>query len=85
MNEKKIILTETQFDEALRITAMGGAGLLNPTEIPEIIEKFPQELSSKILASAMAAGCIRTEGPGKAILKVLKMIAEQAEQDKNAN
>lgn len=77
MNEKKIILTETQFDEALRIAAMGGAGLLNPTEIPEIIEKFPQELLSKILASAMAAGCIRREGPMGALAAVLKMMAEK--------
>lgn len=77
MNEKKIILTETQFDEALRIAAMGGAGLLNPTEIPEIIEKFPQELLSKILASAMAAGCIRKEGPMGALAVILKMMAEK--------
>lgn len=77
MNEKKIILTETQFDEALRIAAMGGAGLLNPTEIPEIIEKFPQELLSKILASAMAAGRIRREGPMGALAAVLKMMAEK--------
>lgn len=77
MNEKKIILTETQFDEALRIAAMGGAGLLNPIEIPEIIEKFPQELLSKILASAMAAGCIRREGPMGALAAVLKMMAEK--------
>ena len=77
MNEKKIILTETQFDEALCIAAMGGAGLLNPTEIPEIIEKFPQELLSKILASAMAAGCIRREGPMGALAAVLKMMAEK--------
>ena len=77
MNEKKIILTETQFDEALRIAAMGGAGLLNPTEIPEIIEKFPQELSSKILGSAIAAGCIRKEGPIGALTAILKMTAEK--------
>lgn len=77
MNEKKIILTETQFDEALCIAAMGGAGLLNPTEIPEIIEKFPQELLSKILASAIAAGCIRREGPMGALAAVLKMMAEK--------
>ena len=42
MEEKQIILTETQFDEALRIASMGGAGLFNPTELPEIIDKFPQ-------------------------------------------
>lgn len=77
MEEKQIILTETQFDEALRIASMGAAGLLNPTEIPEIIEKFPQELSSKILASAMAAGCIRKEGPTGAVAAILKMIAEK--------
>lgn len=85
MEEKILFLTESQFDEALRIAAMGGAGLLSPIEIPEIRKKFPQELSSKILASAMAAGCIREGGPGKVILKVLKMIVEQTEQDKNAN
>lgn len=77
MEEKQIILTETQFDEALRIASMGAAGLLNPTEIPEIIEKFPRELSSKILASAMAAGCIRKEGPTGAVAAILKMIAEK--------
>ena len=28
MNEKKIILTEEQLDEALRFASMGGAGIL---------------------------------------------------------
>lgn len=79
MEEKQIILTETQFDEALRIASMGGAGLLNPTEVPEIIEKFPQELSSKILASAIAAGCLRKEGPTGALDIILRMIKESKE------
>lgn len=76
MEEKQIILTETQFDEALRIAAMGGAGLLNPIEILEVREKFPQELSSKILASAIAAGCLR-KGPIEAVTAVLKMVSEK--------
>ena len=76
MEEKTLFLTESQFDEALRIAAMGGAGLLNPIEIPEIRKKFPQELSSKILASAMAAGCIRQEG--SIVAAILKMIEKES-------
>lgn len=73
MNEKKFILTEQQLQEALRIAAMGGAGLLHPSEITSIREKLPEEIAKLALASALAAGCIRTEGT---ILKILEMIAE---------
>ena len=79
MNEKKIILTEEQLDEALRFTAMGGAGLLNPIEIPEVLSKFPKELASKVLASALAAGCLRKEGPKGALDTILRMIKESKE------
>lgn len=76
MNEKKFILTEQQLEEALRIAAMGGAGLLHPSEITSIREKLPEEIAKLALASALAAGCIRTEGPKGTILKILEMIAE---------
>lgn len=62
MNEKKFILTEQQLEEALRIAAMGEAGLLHPSEITSTREKLPEEIAKLALASALAAGCIRTEG-----------------------
>lgn len=76
MNEKKFILTEQQLEEALRFAAMGGAGLLHPSEITSIHEKLPEEIAKMALASALAAGCIRAEGPRGAILKILEMAAE---------
>lgn len=76
MNEKKIVLTEEQFDEALRFAAMGGAGLLSPSDITSTLEKLPEEIRKKALSSALAAGCIRAEGPIGAFAKVLKMVAE---------
>ena len=39
MNEKKIILTEEQLDEALRFASMGGAGILSPDDIKDIQKK----------------------------------------------
>ena len=76
MNEKKIVLTEEQLDEALRLAAMGGAGLLSSTEIPEVMSKLPEELGKKALSSALAAGCLRTEGPIGALARILRMAAE---------
>ena len=81
MNEKKIILTEEQLNEALRIAAMGGAGLLSLNSIKDTLEKLPEEIAKKALSSATAAGILRKEGSGPAALKaVLKMIADSTEK-----
>ena len=61
MNEKKIILTEEQLDEALRFASMGGAGILSPNDIKDTLEKLPEEIAKKALSSAMAAGILRKE------------------------
>ena len=82
MNEKKIILTEEQLDVALQFAAMGGAGLLSPNSIKDMLEKLPEEIAKKALSSAMAAGILREEGSGPAALKaVLKMIADSTEKE----
>lgn len=62
MNEKKIILTEEQLDEALRFASMGGAGILSPDDIKDTLKKLPEEIAKKALSSAMAAGILRKEG-----------------------
>lgn len=79
MNEKKIILTEEQLDAALRLAAMGGAGLLNLSDIASTLEKLPEEIGKKAMSSALAAGCIRVEVPKVAVLKILEMMAKGAE------
>lgn len=76
MNEKTIFLTEEQLDEALRFASMGGADLLDPSDVVSTLEKLPKEVVKKALSSAMAASILRTEGPRGAILKILEMIAE---------
>ena len=82
MNEKKIILTEEQLDEALRFASMGGAGILSPDDSKDTLKKLPEEIAKKALASAMAAGILRKEGPDPAALKaVLKMIANSIEKE----
>lgn len=81
MNEKKIIVTEEQLDLALRFAAMGGAGLLHPGETASILEKLPKEIGNKALSSAVAASCIRVEGPKGAVLKVLEMIKTIEDKD----
>lgn len=81
MNEKKFILTEQQLQEALQFAAMGGAGLLHPSEITSIREKLPEEIAKMALASALSAGCIRVEGPKGAILKILELMAEKRKED----
>lgn len=81
MDEKKFILTEQQLQEALQFAAMGGAGLLHPSEITSIREKLPEEIAKMALASALSAGCIRVEGPKGAILKILELMAEERKED----
>lgn len=80
MNEKKIILTEEQLDEALRFASMGGAGILSPDNIKDTLEKLPEEIAQKALSSAMAAGILRKEGSA-ALKAVLKMIANSTEKE----
>ncbi len=82
MNEKKIILTEEQLDEALRFASMGGAGILSPDNINDTLKKLPEEIAKKALSSAMAAGILRKKGSSPAVLKaVLKMIADSTEKE----
>lgn len=82
MNEKKIILTEEQLDVALQFAAMGGAGLLSPNSIKDMLERLPEEIAQKALSSAMAAGILRKVGSGPVALKaVLKMIADSTEKE----
>lgn len=81
MNEKKIILTEKQLDEALRLAAMGGAGLLHPADIANTLKELPKEIGKKALASALAAGCIRAEGPKGVITKITEMMAREKDKD----
>ena len=82
MNEEKIILTKEQLDVALQFAAMGGAGLLSPSSIKDMLEKLPEEIAENALSSAMAAGILRKEGSGPAALKaVLKMIANSTEKE----
>ena len=80
MNEKKIILTEEQLDEALRFASMGGAGILSPDDIKDTLKKLPEEIAKKALSSAMAAGIFRKEEPA-ALKAVLKMIADSTEKE----
>lgn len=80
MNEKKIILTEEQLDEALRLAAMGGAGLLHPSDTASTLEKLPEEIGKKALSSALTAGILRKEG---SMLAALKTIVKMTATEKN--
>lgn len=80
MNEKKIILTEEQLDEALRFAAMGGAGLLRPDDANDTLKKLPEEVGKKVLSSALAAGVLRK---GDSMLAALKTIVKAAATEKN--
>lgn len=82
MDEKKIILTEEQLDEALRFASMGGAGLLSSNNIKDTLEQLPEEIARRALFSAIAAGILRKEGSGPAaIMAVLKMTANSTEKE----
>lgn len=76
MEEKKFILTEEQLDAALQFAAMGGAGLLNPKTMYDELRRLPEDLAKRALASALAVGCIREEGPLGAMAAILKIMAE---------
>ena len=80
MNEKKIILTEEQLDEALRFAAMGGAGLLGPDDANDTLKKLPEEIGKKALSSALAAGILRKGG---SMFAAINTIAKMAATEKN--
>lgn len=77
MDEVLFVLTEEQLNAALELAAMGGAGLLHPSNVADLLKKLPNNIGNRALASALAAGCIRQEGPIGALATILKMISEK--------
>lgn len=55
---KKFVLTRDQLQEALRLAAMGGADLLNPSDVLAL-QVFPQEVRDEVFASVLAIKCLK--------------------------
>lgn len=54
MNEEKKYSVE-EVQEALRLTAMGTAGILGREDAEKTLEKLPKELAAYVMASTLAA------------------------------
>lgn len=55
MNEKKIILTEEQFEKALTFVALGAAGIMPPEEVDSRLNELPEGIRGSVLDSSLAA------------------------------
>lgn len=55
MDKGKKLYSEEDVMEALRLTAMGTAGILEEKDARETLEKLPKDLSNAVMASTIAA------------------------------
>lgn len=55
MDKGKKLYSEEDVKEALRLTAMGTAGILEEKDAKETLEKLPKDLANWVIASTIAA------------------------------
>lgn len=55
MNEKEKVYSIEDVNEALRITALGVAGILSRQDAEETLNKLPKSLANRVMASTIAA------------------------------
>lgn len=55
MDKGKKLYSEEDVMEALRLTAMGTAGILEEKDAKETLEKLPKDLANRVMASTIAA------------------------------
>lgn len=53
--DKKKLYSEEDVNEALRLTAMGTAGILDKKDAEESLNKLPKDLANRVMASTIAA------------------------------
>ena len=76
---KKFVLTRDQLQEALRLAAMGGADLLNPSDVLSL-QIFPQEVRDEVFASVLV---IKRLKEGKSSMDVINIIRQYVNLEKH--
>ncbi len=78
---KKLYSQETVF-EAIRITAMGTAGILDKEEAEAALSKMPENVARYVMASTLAAHETQKIAMARAMEKILAKISKE-ESDKS--
>lgn len=79
--EKKLYSVEV-INEAIRLTAMGTAGILDKKDAEESISKLPEDLAKRVIASTIAAHKAREAAMAAALLKAMMSEGKSEESGK---
>lgn len=71
MKEEKKLYSVEVVNEAIRLTAMGTAGILDKKDAEESISKLPEDLAKRVMASTIAAHKAREAAMAAALLKAM--------------
>lgn len=71
MKEEKKLYSVEVVNEAIRLTAMGTAGILDKKDAEESLSKLPEDLAKRVMASTIAAHKAREAAMAAALLKAM--------------
>lgn len=71
MKEEKKLYSVEVVNEAIRLTAMGTAGILEKKDAEESLSKLPEDLAKRVMASTIAAHKAREAAMAAALLKAM--------------
>nr|DAJ81333.1 MAG TPA: hypothetical protein [Caudoviricetes sp.] len=81
MKEEKKLYSEEAVNEALRLTAMGTAGILDKKDAEETLSKLPEDLAKRVMASTVAAHKAREAAMAAALLKAMLSSDEKESEE----
>lgn len=82
MKEEKKLYSVEVINEAIRLTAMGTAGILDKKDAEESISKLPEDLAKRVMASTIAAHKAREAAMAAALLKAMMSESKSEESGK---
>ena len=82
MKEEKKLYSVEVVNEAIRLTAMGTAGILDKKDAEESISKLPEDLANRVMASTIAAHKAREAAMAAALLKAMMSEGKSEESGK---
>lgn len=84
MKEEKKLYSEETVNEALRLTAMGTAGILDKKDAEETLSKLPEDLAKRVMASTVAAHKAREAAMAAALLKAVLSNEKESEESEKS-
>lgn len=82
--DKKKLYSEEDVNEALRLTAMGTAGILDKKDAEENLNKLPKDLANRVMASTVAAHKAREAAMAAALLKAMLSNEKESEESEKS-